>query len=33
MVEELKSYPVSKLVNRVTNDTPNCMEPLKTGRD
>jgi hypothetical protein len=28
-VRELKSYPVSKLVNRVENNSKECMEPLK----
>jgi putative SOS response-associated peptidase YedK len=28
-VRELKSYPVSKLVNRVENNSKACMEPLK----
>ena len=28
-VKELKSYPVSKLVNRVENNSKECMEPLE----
>jgi putative SOS response-associated peptidase YedK len=28
-VKNLKSYPVSKLVNRVENNSKECMEPLK----
>jgi putative SOS response-associated peptidase YedK len=32
-VGELKRYPVSKLVNQVANNTPNCMEPLKGSSD
>jgi putative SOS response-associated peptidase YedK len=28
-VMELKSYPVSKLVNRVENNSRECMEPVK----
>jgi len=27
-VRKLKSYPVSKLVNRVGNNSKECMEPL-----
>ena len=32
-VRELKSYPVSKLVNRVENNSKACMEALKENRD
>jgi putative SOS response-associated peptidase YedK len=28
-VKNLKSYPVSKLVNRVENNSKECMEPVK----
>jgi putative SOS response-associated peptidase YedK len=28
-VKDLKSYPVSNLVNRVENNSKECMEPLK----
>jgi putative SOS response-associated peptidase YedK len=33
LVKELKRYPVSKLVNRVENNTKECIEPLKTSGD
>jgi putative SOS response-associated peptidase YedK len=32
-ISDLKSYPVSKLVNRVGNNMQECMEPLKDGSD
>jgi putative SOS response-associated peptidase YedK len=32
-VNELERYPVSKLVNQVGNNTPECMEPLKGASD
>ena len=31
-VKELKRYPVSKLVNRVGNNSKECMEPLKEAK-
>jgi putative SOS response-associated peptidase YedK len=32
-VRELKSYPVSKLVNRVENNSKDCMQPVKESGD
>jgi hypothetical protein len=32
-VRDLKSYPVSKLVNRVENNSKECMEALKESGD
>ena len=32
-VKELERYPVSKLVNHVGNNTPECMKPLKDTSD
>jgi putative SOS response-associated peptidase YedK len=32
-VRELKSYPVSKLINRVENNSKECMEPLEESGD
>jgi putative SOS response-associated peptidase YedK len=32
-VKDLKSYSVSKLVNRVQNNSKECMEPVKDNRD
>jgi putative SOS response-associated peptidase YedK len=32
-VRDLKSYPVSKLVNRVENNSKECMEPMKESGD
>jgi putative SOS response-associated peptidase YedK len=32
-VNDLKCYPVSKLVNQVGNNKKECMEPLKEGND
>jgi putative SOS response-associated peptidase YedK len=32
-VRDLKSYPVSKLVNRVENNSMECMEPVKENED
>lgn len=32
-VEDLKTYPVSKLVNRVENNSKDCMKPLKENGD
>jgi len=30
---ELKRYPVSKLVNRVENNSKECIEPLKEAEE
>jgi putative SOS response-associated peptidase YedK len=33
LMKELKRYPVSRLVNRVENNTKECIDPLKKGAD